>query len=283
MAERDGHHAVSLHYVDPLQAVKHLLRDKKFSGALYTWYELKTNSNGKRVIGPLNTRRLIEMFCQQLAEEGNSDCAQAMFIFAGDDTIGGKSQVTGMLYVSLTLFPDWMRQHEWAWAVVGCLPVPGKVSKRVCPKYGPYSQMVLHIELCQMSWKLILSTIIECERNKTVKVWEVGGRLMKLRLAFGYLIGDLMQHWKFLGEMLGTCPLCRVRKSMMAEALPAPIKTAEGQARRMMEAIMGRWAGYTKWGKRRAGAPPRPAVRLLQRGPNGERVPTAQCTDAGYE
>ena len=167
------------------------------------------------------------MYCEELVQEGNGDCCQCLMIFSSDKTIGGKHMEHDMAYVSASCLSDRWRASEKGWAAFATLPNPGKVAKERCPREGPCGQQRRHVEVCQLSWKWMLTTLFEIEHKKLVKVFDIGGELTKVRVGYGFTIADLMQHWKYLGELMGTCPLCRVRKGCMCQPLKAPIKTAE--------------------------------------------------------
>ena len=96
-------------------------------------------------------------------------------IFSGDKTIGGKHMEHDMAYVSASCLSDRWRASEKGWAAFATLPNPGKVAKDKCPREGPCGQQRRHVEVCQLSWKWMLTTLLEIERKKLVKVWEVAG------------------------------------------------------------------------------------------------------------
>ena len=184
-----------------------------------------------------------------------------------------------MAYVSASCLSDRWRASEKGWAAFATLPNPGKVAKDKCPREGPCGQQRRHVEVCQLSWKWMLTTLLEIERKKLVKVFDIGGELTRVRVGYGFTIADLMQHWKYLGELMGTCPLCRVRKGCMCQPLKAPIKTAEDEARRLIAAVGGEWPGYHNWGKKTNRKP----KRLFDRNAAGKMVVAKGVSKADYE
>ena len=280
-SEKDGNQSVVMHYVDTMKAIQHLLKDVRLAGHLYKWFELHRNSRGRRTFDTFNAGVLMETKCAQLVSEGRGDCMPVSCFCSADGSLGGKSKMTDMVYMSAGCVPDWYRRLPAGWVLVAVIPhLNDKELKKHRGRTGYDSVGARKSELAQQCWWPLVKPWVDAEEQRLTAEWDVAGQRIKVAPGFGVILGDLAQHWMFLGEAHFTCIWCHSQRCNLHRFGRYPLKLGSDQTRRIIDASRGYYPTWNTWRKgQRRGAP----VIMFAPNKNGIREPTNAYTAAEYE
>ena len=237
-----------MHYIDSLKAVEHMLKDVRVRARIYTWFRLHRNTRGRRTMSTIDTGMLYETCCNEMIQKGQGKASPIIGLFGGDGSVAGKSKVCDMVYVTAAcLHDDLRRQAQW-WVLCAVLPhLNEKEASKHRPAEGWDSTGYRKTELAQQCWQPILGPWISAMLASLVMLWNIGGVIMRVMAFIGGIIGDLPQHWMFLGEAHKTCLWCRCPKGQLGKYGKWPLKFAHEQSRRIVEAMKGNYPGWNKW------------------------------------